>query len=151
MFSLALSALLPSSSHQPRVQTWMPMSFLHSETEFPWLQNLLRPIFPSYVQWQLFNFEQFSLTWIITFDKQPPYGQPGRLCILAFRNAPIHHIQFPAKCIQSAHTKSWQTVLSQIHTGCHHTKQISSFHVLFCFYNLMSVIQFNKYLLSTIV
>lgn len=28
-----------SSSHHPSVQTRMPTSFLHSETEFPWLQN----------------------------------------------------------------------------------------------------------------
>lgn len=117
----------------PAFWDWVPLA-----AEFP--RGL--PSFPVY-PWQLFNFQQFSLTWIIAFDKQPPYGQPGRLWILAFRNAPIHHAQFPSKCSQSAHTKSWQIVLSQIHSGCHHTKQGSVSMCVVFFFFLISCLSFN--------
>lgn len=54
--------------------------------------------------------EQFHLTWVVTSATPPPSGPTGRLSALALRSAPVHHIQFPAKWRQSAHTKPQQIV-----------------------------------------
>lgn len=67
--------------------------------------------------------QQLSLTWIVTSAKPPPYGLPGRLETLTFRNAPVCHVQGPAKRRRSSHTKSRHTSFT-IHSGCHHTECI---------------------------
>lgn len=141
-----LSALWLFSSHCSSLWTGMP----HRGPPVFWDQVppggrvSQEPASPPLRPWQLFSLQQLSLTWILTSEKQPPHGQPGRLQSLPFRNAPIHHMLSPAKHRQAVQVTSQQAVLSRTHRRCHHAEQGSSFHV----FSLMFIIQFNKYLSS---